>query len=358
MTLGQTLRRRIAATGPIPFEEFMAACLYDPDHGFFASGPLRSTKAGDFLTSPEVSHAFGATLAAFVDAEASAVTGDFVLVDVGAGSGSLLDALLATIANRPTAVYAVELSPAARRSLAARLPGVTLADTDSVLPERFDGVVVANELLDNLPVRIAVRSDGGWEERYVGVRHDRLTLVPQQARPETVAWADAYGGTIPEGGLIEVQLAAGAFVRSMLQRLGTGSLVVIDYGGTAEELEPRRTRGTLRTYRAHHLGPDPLLEPGATDITVDVNFTAMVAAAEEAGARVDLQRQDDFLASLGLRDHVAALRTAELEAARDPAAAMERLRLRSQRTDAETLLHPRGLGDFRVMIARKEDRAP
>ncbi|MDH3731696.1 MAG: SAM-dependent methyltransferase, partial [Acidimicrobiia bacterium] len=133
--------------------------------------------------------------------------------------------------------------------------------------------------------------------------------------------------------------------------LSAGSLLVIDYGGTAEELVPRRTQGTLRTYRAHHLGPDPLLEPGATDVTADVNFSALHGAAEAAGARVDILRQDDFLAGVGLRDHISELRRRELELAR-AGDEMERLRVRSQRTDAETLLHPRGLGDFRVMVAR------
>jgi SAM-dependent MidA family methyltransferase len=128
--------------------------------------------------------------------------------------------------------------------------------------------------------------------------------------------------------------------------------VVIDYGGTAEELESRRTQGTLRTYRRHHLGPDPLSEPGATDVTVDVDFTAMIAAAESSGATAELLRQDDFLDGLGLRAVVRDLRHRELDLAR-AGDAMDRLVVRSEMTNAETLLHPRGLGDFRVLVARK-----
>ena len=108
--------------------------------------------------------------------------------------------------------------------------------------------------------------------------------------------------------MVEAQLAATAWVGDALRRLDRGALLLIDYGGTAEELEPRRTQGTLRTYRSHHLGPDPLLEPGATDVTVDVNFSATVAAAQSAGAAVELHRQDDFLTSLGLRDELRELR--------------------------------------------------
>jgi SAM-dependent MidA family methyltransferase len=141
-------------------------------------------------------------------------------------------------------------------------------------------------------------------------------------------------------------------VKSALERLVAGSLLVFDYGDTAENLLPRRQDGTLRTYRAHHLGPHPLDEPGETDITADVNFSALASIAAAAGARVELLRQDDFLTDLGLRVRLSELRHSELEAARS-GDEMERLRLRTLKTEAETLLHPRGLGDFRVLVAYK-----
>jgi SAM-dependent MidA family methyltransferase len=106
----------------------------------------------------------------------------------------------------------------------------------------------------------------------------------------------------------------------------------------------------LRTYRAHHLGPHPLDELGETDITADVNFSALIATAAEAGAATRLLRQDDFLSELGLRDRLSRIRHEELEAARS-GDDMTRLRARSLKTGAETLLHPRGLGDFRVLVA-------
>jgi SAM-dependent MidA family methyltransferase len=150
---------------------------------------------------------------------------------------------------------------------------------------------------------------------------------------------------------VEVQLDAGAWIENVLQRIGTGTLLVIDYGGAVEELEHRRTSGTLRTYRSHHLGPEPLVEPGATDITADVNFTAAVAAAESVGATVELHRQDDFLTALGLREELSRLREDELRLARS-GDELARLRVRSDRSDAEALLNPRGLGDFGVLVAR------
>lgn len=352
MTLLERLGERIGASGPIPFEEFMAACLYDPDGGFFATGPLRSVKAGDFLTSPEVSPWFGRMLSTFIASERKTLNASgFVVADVGAGSGSLLAPVAEAMGDGGTEIWAVEASPAARAALGSNR-GWTVVEDFTDLPDAFTGVILANELLDNLPVSLAVRTPGGWQERYVGTDDEQLVLVPVEARPEVAAWADAHGGVVPDGGMVEVQLAAGRWLESALRRIEAGTIVVIDYGGTAEELEPRRTQGTLRTYRAHHLGPDPLLEPGMTDVTVDVNFSALVAIAESCGAAVEVQRQDDFLAALGLRDEIGRMRHEELELARG-SDAMARLQVRSERTAAETLLHPRGLGGFRVLVARK-----
>jgi len=351
--LADKLRSRILTDGPMPFEAYMAACLYDDEFGFFATGPLRSVKSGDFLTSPEVSPWFGRMLGRFVARERQRIgASPFVVAEVAAGSGSLLEPMIAEPGGDAYEYHAVEASPAARTALAGIVGPDNVHDSLDGLPERFDGIVMANELLDNLPVALAIRSGDGWVERWVGATDDRFGFVTAPCRPEVATWCDAYAGTVPEGGMVEVQLAATAWVATALEHIDRGALVIVDYGGTAEELEPRRTQGTLRTYRNHHLGPDPLAEPGRTDVTVDVNFTATIAAAERAGAAVELHRQDDFLASLGLREIVSDLRHRERDLARS-GDAMERLVVRSEATDADTLLHPRGLGDFRVLVARK-----
>ena len=411
----------------------MAAALYDPEDGFFTSKTLRSVKAGDFLTSPEVSPLFGETLARFVDQELSAspwkgevpersegdggralpgeseseaatpfrgprtadgapgivppaseagsggvqVDGSGIvppvseashggkvpqpersagwgrgalLIEVGAGSGSLLKPLLATV-QTTVEPWGVEASPAARHALEDILPPDHIVPTLNDLPDRLSGVVIANELLDNLPVAMAVRTGNGWTERWVGVEDEALVLVPVDARPEVADWAERFGLPAPERGLVEVQLAAGEWLEAILDRLDSGTVLLIDYGDTAENLEKRRVEGTLRTYRAHHLGPHPLDEPGETDITVDVNFTALIDRSVQLGASIEYHRQDDFLSELGLRSRLSKLRHHELDLARD-GDPMERLKVRSANTEAETLLHPRGLGDFRVLVVR------
>ena len=344
----QAIRAEIAALGPIPFDRFMDLALYGPG-GFFSGEILRSQRGGDFLTSPEVSPLFGQTLARFVAEERSRVGEPFRLVEAGSGSGSLLAPLLELV---DVTAWAVEVSPPARAALAAIIPGKRITASLAHVPGPFAGVIIANELIDNLPMAVAQRTDQGWRERWVGVEDEALAFVDAPVRSEVAEWLNRFAGPVDVGGWVEVQLAAGRWVREALGMLTQGALVVIDYGDIAENLAPRRRDGTLRTYRSHHLGPHPLDEPGATDITADVNFTALLGAAGDAGAKVSLQRQDDFLSELGLRSRLAGLRRSELDLART-GDEMNRLRIRSQVTEAETVLHPRGLGDFRVMVARK-----
>jgi SAM-dependent MidA family methyltransferase len=347
------IRAEIESTGPLPFERFMTLALYDPDGGYFSSGSaLRSSQGGDFLTSPEVSPLFGATLARFVEFEASRLGIVPTVVDAGAGSGSLLRSLLDAMEEPPGAVFAVEVSPAAAARIAETVPEATVVATFDHLPPLSPGVVIANELLDNLPAAVAVRRHGRWAEQMVGVEEGVLVIEEHPARPEVAAWADDHGGDVVEGAVVEVQIAASEWVDAALARLVSGALVVIDYGDTTEGLGPRRATGTIRTYRAHHLGPDPLLAPGGTDITMDLNFSAIADAARAVGASVTIERQDDFLDEWGLRAVLSDLRARELELARS-GDTMERLRMRSRVTEAETLLHPRGLGDFRVLVASK-----
>jgi SAM-dependent MidA family methyltransferase len=321
----------------------MDIALYG-EGGFFASGPLRSSATGDFLTSPEVSPWFGKTIGRFL---ATRLGGESNVVEVGGGSGSLLNPLLAEQPDMVTA-WAVEASPMARDRLAGIIGREHVVSSLESLPGRLSGALIANELIDNLPVALAVRSGTGWVEHSVGVEGDSFVFVETPARAAVAEWANRFGGEVSEDGIVEVQLVAAAWLRRAMAVID-GVLVLIDYGGTTEELEPRRRLGTLRTYRGHHLGPDPLLEPGETDITVDVNFTALVAVAEEMGATTSLHRQDDFLNEWGLRKVVSEMRQRELELAR-AGDTMAQLATKSERLDAETLLHPRGLGDFRVLI--------
>ena len=349
-TVMESIRAEIATAGPMRFDRFMEVTLYGPG-GFFRSGALRSQREGDFLTSPEVSPSFGTTLARAVAEERARVGRPFVLIEAGAGSGSLLQPLLDALDPAPDRVFVTETSPAARRSLAERLPEAGVIDSLDEAPAGISGVILANELLDNLPAALAVRRGPGWSERAVDAAGTGLAWVEVPARAEVAAWAGGHGGRVPEGGQVEAQLAAGSWLVAALGRLSSGAVIVIDYGDTAEGLEGRRPDGTVRTYRNHHLGPDPLDDPGSTDVTMDVNFSALASVAVEHGATTELWRQDEYLAEWGLLAIIEDLRRRELESAAS-GTAMERLRRRNLVIGAETLLHPRGLGDFRVLVAK------
>ena len=349
--LTDRIASEIQATGPLYFDRFMEMALYDSEAGFFGSGRLRSHRTGDFLTSPEVSPLFGETLARFIASEADRIGGLDAVIDCGAGSGSLLVAALPHLGD--VASFAVEVSPAARGALAGALPDTRVVASLDEVGGPLRGVVIANELLDNLPAAVAIRSAEGWLEEAVTVADGRLTAIAVPARPEVAAWTDAHAGEVPVGARVEVQIASGEWLRTALGMLVAGAVVMIDYGDTTSGLAGRRAAGTMRTYRAHHLGPDPLVEPGATDITMDIDFSALIATAESVGATTEYTTQADFLAAWGLRERLSTLRHLELEAAR-AGSTMERLQLRSRATEAETLLHPRGLGDFRVLVARKQ----
>ena len=325
--------------------------LYHPEHGFYSSGG-RAGRRGDFITSPEVGPLFGALVAEAIDREWDRCDrpARFTLVDGGAGPGTLARGVLAAA---PRCLHALEYVAVERSELQRDQHPESVASASDFPAGPLTGVVIANELLDNLPMAVAVRRGSGWSEHWVEEEGGDLAIVERPARPEVGSWADLFGGKVAESGLVEVQLQAGKWLGEAVASVGKGTIVVIDYGGTAEELEHRRVEGTLRTYRSHHLGPDPLLEPGKTDITADVNFSALLAIASKGGAVVELHRQDDFLTDLGLRSEVSALRKQELELARQ-GDEMARLKVRSRRTEAETLLNPRGLGDFRVLVARIE----
>ena len=346
--LRDVLIEQITADGPMPFEVFQRAALYHPEHGFYSNGPVRSTRGGDFVTSPEVSSLFGQTVSEFASREVAFLEKP-VFVEIGAGSGSLLQPLTEGLPGG-TRIVVVEHSAPAKKVLES-LDGVEVL---AELPDLSDSgaVVVGNEVVDNIPVALAVRTADGWMERLVGVRGTALEFVHAQPREHVRQWADRYGANLPVNAMLEVQIEAATWFGGVLDKIGRGAIALFDYGGLTEELETRRSSGTLRTYRNHRSGPDPLVDPGAADITTDVDFAALQDVASERGWQVTVHRQDDFLRTWGLQDRLSAIRQRELAAARS-GAVMERLQLRSMRQDVEALLNPRGLGDFRVLVASK-----
>jgi SAM-dependent MidA family methyltransferase len=313
----------------------MADALYGP-RGFYTSGG-RAGRRGDFLTSAEVGPLFGAVVAHFLDAEWERLgrPDPFTVVDVGAGPGTLARSVLAAEPRCRLVMEYVAVEVAGHQ-LEQHPDGVT--STDRMPSEPFDGVVLANELLDNLPFRLAVH-DGAWREAYVVTLPDGR-LVEQLSAP-----FDPVPGVLPErvphGARAPLQDDAAAWVRLARAILRSGTLVVIDYcSPTTAQLASRPWREWLRTYRGHERGAHYLVAPGTQDITAEV-------AIDQLPEPDTVRTQAQWLQLHGIEELVAEGKAYwERHAARPDLAAM---RMRSRVTEAEALLDPSGLGAFTVL---------
>lgn len=307
----------LAAGGWIGFDDFMAQALYAPGLGYYTRGApvfgvlpqgLRDANGrlqgagSDFVTAPELSPLFGQALARQV-AQALQVTGTDTVWEFGAGSGALalqlLDALLAqgVVLRRYTIVdLSATLKARQQATLAAHADVVHWA---SELPAQMQGVVVGNEVLDAMPVKLLARVQGIWHER--GVVWD--------AGAGALAWADRPTVWRPPaeiGGdhdyLTELHQQGEAFVRTLGERLTRGAAFLIDYGFPEHEYyHVQRHMGTVMCHRAHQADADPLVDVGRKDITAHVNFTGVAVAAQDAGLELlGYTSQAHFLINCGL----------------------------------------------------------
>jgi SAM-dependent MidA family methyltransferase len=218
----------------------------------------------------------------------------------------------------------------------------------------FDGVVIANELLDNLPFDLVERAADGWLEVRVGLDGDRLVEVLVVAPPELAVEADrvAAGVPVPVGTRLPVPTGAAAWLEACTEVLHRGFVAVVDYAAGVEDLVERGPEGWLRTYRGHERGGPPLADVGRQDVTCDVPLEYVRALAERRDLRLVLEaRQADWLRSLGLEELVEEARAAwDAGAATGDLAAVA---ARSRVHEADALTDERGLGAHRVFVLAK-----
>ena len=331
----------------MPFDEYMESCLYDPRGGFFSAGPLRSGKKGDFVTSPEISWAFGVPIGEW--AEKSAPSPHAALIEVGPGTGSLLAQIADIWTMDRDLVFAVERSASARRHVAEHFDRVIVTETMNEIPAGIDAVIVANEVLDNIPAALARRVEDSWVEIAVDVEGDALVLVDVPARVEVHIWCDDIFTDAREGAVVSVQLGISNWIATLFERFAKVSLCLIDYGGTAEELAARDPGSVVRTYRKHQSGIDWLQRPGEFDITVDVNIDGVVNAIVRSGHEARVMSQRAFCLDYGLGEVIDDAKEGEQIAA-SAGQVMSQLENRSDRLDMEALIDPSGLGAFQVIL--------
>lgn len=342
--LERLLNSHIAAHGAIGFDEFQAQALYAPDLGFYRGGGGAGRRR-DFLTSPEVGPLFGAMVARALDEwwDELGRPDPYPVVDAGAGPGTLVRAVLAAAPRCQAALRPVLVEVGEAQW--AHHPAGT--ETRSDLPEPGElgagpVIVVANELLDNLPVAVVELGPDGWSEVVVDQVDGRLV---EGRRPLTAAQRAWCADRAPQAGLgarIPVQAEAAHWLRRALALAAGGRVVAIDYGRSTAELAALPAEAWLRTYAAHGRGRGPLEAPGTQDITCDVCWDQLDIVAPPSGRRT----QAAFLRDHGIEALVEEGRQqwAELGLAGGLAA----ISGRSRSSEAEALLDPDGLGGFVV----------
>jgi SAM-dependent MidA family methyltransferase len=308
------LAERIAAAGGwLSFERFMDAALYAPGLGYYSAGAHKLGAGGDFTTAPEISRLFGACVARQCAEILGALRGGSIL-EIGAGSGRLAGDVLSrleSLGQLPVRYSILEISAdlrqRQRQHLARQLPHLIdrIHWLDEPCVESFDGVILANEVLDALPVARFRAHNGGVQE--LGVVIDAAGFA-WEPRPAGAAMAlqcarlSQAGGGWSEGYTSEYCPRLGAWTHSVTHALRAGAALWFDYGLPRPQYYlPERRDGTLRCHFRHHAHGDPLLYPGLQDITAWVDYTLLAEASRPGGFAVaGFTTQSHFLAGLGV----------------------------------------------------------
>lgn len=341
--------------GSIAFSRFMELALYAPRLGYYSGGASKLGAAGDFTTAPEITPLFGATLARVAAAIIAQSAPE--IIEFGAGTGRLARDVLAALARQGVAVASytiIELSGElrARQQQALKdLPQVRWLDA---MPDHFSGVVLANEVLDAMPVELVIRSAQGWMRQMVTIENGAFTFVQAPLDAALLAQLERQ---VPEhehmleGYVTELHPVGAGFMGSLATMFagGRGAAILLDYGFPAHEYYlDQRLGGTLMCHYRHHAHPDPFYLPGLQDITAHVDFTAMALAAQDAGLPVlGYMSQAAFLLGAGI---------GELLLEYDPEQAISYL---PHSKAVQKLVSPAEMGElFKVLIVGKDVQLP
>jgi SAM-dependent MidA family methyltransferase len=305
----------------ISFARYMELALHEPGLGYYAGGARKLGWDGDFVTAPELSPLFGRTLARQI--EQLLQPGEAVL-EFGAGSGALAAAILEALA---VPYVILETSSELRQRQQQRLRGdVQWLDR---LPRTFRGVMIANEVVDAMPVHALAWTRDGVLERGVCANEGQLAWCDRPAGGWVLSEAKKIAPDVPPTGRYESELAlfARAWMRSLGRVLERGAILVLDYGFPAREYyHPQRSMGTLACHYRHRVHGDPFYLPGLQDITAHVDFSALARAGAEAGlALLGYADQARFLVDCGITDLLAEVDPADAKRYLPAAAAVQKL---------------------------------
>ena len=369
------IRERIERFGSIRFDEYVELALYAPGEGFFATGGGAGRAGADFVTSPEVGPLFGAVVARWLDRRWHELgrPDPFVVVEAAAGRGALaISVLHAQPECAPALRYVlVERSEELRarqgehlamshpfealgpdhdpevdapdQPVAGRGQGPIVCALEDLPAAAIDGVVIANELLDNVAFRLLERTTRGWDEVRVTEADGALVELLVPADDDAAGMAEQLVPDASVGARVPLQREAGEWLRRALDTVRRGSVLVIDYAASSAELATRPQDEWQRTYRAHDRGGPALAAPGSQDITCEV----AVDQLERVALVTARATQAEWLAEHGIDELVEEGRAAWAAAAGAPDLAA--VRARSRISEAEALCDPTGLGAFAVL---------
>jgi SAM-dependent MidA family methyltransferase len=338
------------AGGAISFARYMELALYTPGLGYYSGGSAKLGAAGDFTTAPELSGLFGATVARVAGAIIAQSAPS--ILEFGAGTGKLAHDVLSSLAADGIAIdnyFIVELSGELRERQQQALRDFPQVRWLDALPAAFTGVVLANEVLDAIPVELVKKSADGWRQVTVTIEDGRLAWGTQ---PADAALAAQIVRQIPDadsldiGYLTEVHPIANGFMEALARMFkgGKGAALLFDYGFPAHEYYvDDRTGGTVMCHYRHHAHTDPFYVPGLQDITAHIDFTAMAVAAQDGGLDVlAYMTQAGFLIGGGIGELL--MRTDPQDAAR----------YLPQANAVQKLVSPAEMGElFKVLVVGK-----
>jgi SAM-dependent MidA family methyltransferase len=305
------------AGGRIDFARFMQMALYEPGLGYYSAGARKFGASGDFITAPEVAPVFSRCMAAQCAAVLQSLGGGDVL-ELGAGSGAMAAAMLAeleALQSLPARYLILDVSADLRERQRDTLAGAVPHLLERVswldrLPDSLVGVVVANEVLDAMPVERFVVRDGLIRELYVEWRSDRFDWIESPAAPGLRGQVERIlaesGAHWPDGYSSELNAGLEPWLASVADSLERGVMLFVDYGlPRSERYSAERSSGTLLCHFRHRFHDDPLVNVGLQDITAWVDFTAVAEAGEHAGLEVaGYTTQAHFLIGNDLARHV------------------------------------------------------
>jgi SAM-dependent MidA family methyltransferase len=345
----RSIRLAIADHGPISFAEFMELALYAPN-GFYERPPVGEGDGGHFVTSPHVHPVFGELLAEAINGAWSSLgrPDPLTLVEVGAGDGTLATQLRAALRRLPKRYVAIERSAGARESLRRLDPPLRVVASMEAVDHRLEGVVLANELLDNMPFHW-IRRTGPWQAAEILVTERDGRFATTESPTEDWELVDAASelpigsaGVFPEGAL--------HFVERLARVLHRGYALLIDYSAGPD--------AEIHGYRGHRAVEDVLEAPGTADITAGVDFDALARRAQELGleARQPVT-QRSALRALGYDGWEERERRRQADA-QDRRAGREAALAWSGRNAAHVLVDPQGLGRLRWLLLIAGGLAP